>query len=69
MLDGPVHYSDLIYALRNRYEFVRESELDQSLSRLQNLGLIAWNQADNTYTMHPVIRGAMRQNTLSLPRE
>lgn len=69
VFDGPVHYSDLVYALVGKqYEFGRESELDQSLSRLQNLGLITWNQTENTYTMHPVIKGALRQR-LSLRAE
>jgi len=68
--DGPVPYSDLVYALIGKHnEFVRESELDQSLSRLQNLGLIIWNQTENTFTMHPVVKSAIRQNAFPLPAE
>ena len=68
--DRPVHYSDLVYAFIGKHnEFMRESELDQSLSRLQNLGLIIWNQTENTFTMHPVVKSAIRQNALPLPAE
>jgi hypothetical protein len=68
--DRPVHYSDLVYAFIGKHnEFMRESELDQSLSRLQNLGLIIWNQTENTFIMHPVVKSAIRQNALPLPAE
>jgi hypothetical protein len=53
--DEPVGYPTLVSLLVGRgREFDRESELDQALSRLQDLGLMFWDQEQNTYAMHPV---------------
>lgn len=58
----PVEYSTLATLLVGKgKEFSRESELDQALSRLQDLGLVAWNQVKNTYSLHPMVRGALWQ--------
>src|SRR5207244_1558892 len=63
---GPVGYSTLVQLLVGRgKEFARESQLDQALSRLQDLGLMFWNQQENTYAMHPVIRSAVWQTVLA----
>lgn len=41
--------------------FARHSELDRSLTQLQDLGLITWNVEDNLYSMHPVVRRILYQ--------
>jgi hypothetical protein len=56
----PVKYSTLAALIIGKEkELGRESELDRALSRLQDVGLVAWNQEDNTYSMHPVVRSAI----------
>jgi NB-ARC domain len=64
--DESVGYSTLVELLVGTgKEFARESQLDQALSRLQDLGLMFWNQQENTYAMHPVIRSAVWQTVLA----
>jgi NB-ARC domain len=64
-LKDPVSYSILAGLLVGKgKDFSRESELDQALGLLQDLGLIAWNQEDNTYFMHPLVRGVIWETVL-----
>ena len=68
--DDRVRYSSLVKALVGAgKEFASDSELDVALSRLQNLGLMTWNQNENTYALHPVVRGAILRAGLPLSLE
>jgi hypothetical protein len=55
---GQVQYAALVNAVVGLDKrFIRESELDKALTHLQDIGFVTWNQRDNTYSMHPMVRG------------
>ncbi len=70
----PVSYSTLARGLVGTAEHIpRESDLDRELTRLQDLGLIAWDQNLNTYDLHPLVRSefgkALLQYSSGLARD
>jgi hypothetical protein len=56
-MKGAVGYSTLVaLTVGEGKSFDRESDLDQALSRLEDLGVLNWNREGNAYDMHPVVR-------------
>jgi len=51
-----IYFADLYYSLvEHERTFATPSLLDVSLTKLEDLGLIVWNQLTNTYSAYPIL--------------
>ncbi len=55
---SPIDYST-IKVLVDKKVKLSESSLDILLSHLEDRGLIGWNRINNTYDLHPIVRGVV----------
>jgi len=64
VLSGAVSYDELCDLLASENEGAPQlADIDEALATLDQLNLVEWNQKDNTYAAHPLVRTTVWQQT------